>query len=182
MGYSTNPQTLEEIRPQLSELEKGQPATYKVEPPMTAANWAYRIREAFYIARRYPLRYPGLAVASQKFKVKVVGSDRVAVIPKESFVPELVVKTQDLERSAPILSLTRGEDQVQAIIETIEKDQTRTSYRFKTLATKEELARLLLWCQQTIPRRILLVSDEEITLPIATASLTPDIEWSPDDE
>lgn len=183
MGYSTNPQTLEEIRPQLDKLEKGQPDTFTVAPPMTPAQWAYRIREAFYIARRYPLRYPNLASASQKFKVQVVGSDRVAVVPKESFIPELVTKAQDMERSAPVLSLARGTDQVQAIIETVEKDQTRSSYRFETILPKEELTRLLLWCQQTSnPRRILLVADEKITLALATASLTPDIEWSPDDE
>lgn len=182
MGYSTNPLTLEEIRPHLAAIEKGEPTTYVVEPPMTAAKWAYRIREAFYIAKRYALRYPQLATASQKFKVQVVGENRVAVLPKDSYVPELVVSSQALPRTVIPLKLERGTDQVQTIIETIQQDQTRQSYRFETVLSKESLIRLLLWCQQTSPRRILLVSDTELTLPLATDSLTPDIEWSPDDD
>lgn len=178
MGYSTNPQTLEEIRPQLYKLERGEPDIFYVKPPLTAAKWAYQIREAFYIARRYPLRYPELANAAQKFKVQVEGESRVRVTPKNSFSDDLVSSGQRVS-SLTVAPSSLTADQ---IIATVEGNQHKEKISFEAILPKEELVRLLLWCQQTQPRRILLVGERDISLVSESPNITSDLEWSPEDE
>lgn len=80
MGYSTNPRTLDQIRPLLDNLEKGLSCTWEVSAG-SENKWAYKVREALYIARLYKDRYPALAQAADAFKIEIAQRGVVRAVP-----------------------------------------------------------------------------------------------------
>lgn len=70
MGYSNSEETLATIRPKLREIEAGNPCVWRSPSYEAAHQFAYKIREAFHIARLFPEKYPKLARASRLFKIQ----------------------------------------------------------------------------------------------------------------
>jgi hypothetical protein len=79
MGYSQSIQTLEARRAEglLQDLEQGQGCVWTVEPGVRPSDFAYKIREALFIARQHPQRYPALADAQQRFTIEVLNNRQV---------------------------------------------------------------------------------------------------------
>jgi hypothetical protein len=76
MGYSTSKQTLNQMLPDLTLLAEGKGCIWKVDPN-EAHKYAYKIREALYIASLYPDEYPELVRARDEFVIEITSSREV---------------------------------------------------------------------------------------------------------
>lgn len=86
MGYSTNISTLEAQMEHLAMLRKGLACVWTVDPAV-APTFAYKIREALWIAANIPAardKYPDLAKVHGHFKIVITGPGRVEAQVKQS--------------------------------------------------------------------------------------------------
>lgn len=74
MGYSTNKQTLISMLPELELLKQGKQCIWTVE---NSKHFAYKVREALYIARLYQKEFPELAIAADMFRIEVLSDSQV---------------------------------------------------------------------------------------------------------
>jgi hypothetical protein len=86
MGYSESIATLETRRAEglLTDLEQGKGCSWTVRPGVRPADFAYKIREALWIASKHPIAYPELAKAHSIFKIEVIGPNKVQARIKRS--------------------------------------------------------------------------------------------------
>jgi hypothetical protein len=192
MGYSDSAKTLDEIRPLLSSLEKGQGTAWTVPEGMKPAKFAHKIREALHIARLYPERYPQLAKAAQTFKIQIVNSRQVQAVLTDKqtglgLVREYSPAQHGLETAGPIPHKVMGQQSADSIIMHINRlQQTQPSNATMSWPqadlSHEDKIRLLRWCGKQTPAWILLVSGQQITISRKTKDLTEQDQWSPEDE
>ena len=67
MAYSRNPDAVEKIRHLLKPLEEGKECTWEASDP---DKFAYKVREALYLAATHKERFPRLAQAAKDFTIK----------------------------------------------------------------------------------------------------------------
>lgn len=80
MGYSKSLGTLYKIEPSLLMLKEGRACSWDVPPGDTADHFAYKIREALYIASRNASRFPELALARKNFSIQIVNDRLVQAV------------------------------------------------------------------------------------------------------
>jgi hypothetical protein len=84
LGYSQNPAVLEDFLREvdLTDMKLGLPCAWETEPG-EASGFAYRLRQALFIASLYPHDYPELAEAHAKYRVSVPSAHRVEAIASQ---------------------------------------------------------------------------------------------------
>lgn len=70
MGYSTNPETIENRRDLLGPLMEGQATEWQVNTG-TEGRVAYQIRECLHLAKQHPNKYPTLAKMADHIEIRV---------------------------------------------------------------------------------------------------------------
>lgn len=79
MGYSKNKISLLKIESALLPLKEYRAAAWD-RPDGDADRWAYKVRQALYIAARFPSEFPELAEASKRYKIMVVNDNLVQAV------------------------------------------------------------------------------------------------------
>ncbi len=143
MAYSTSPFTLMKMETQLYPLSQGK--TVRWARPLNekigwASAWAYKVREAFYIARLYPDRFPALAKIADKVKVSVLEGGgvearvEIAVHPAPVAVVTAVAPTIAQVEDAPVADMN-------TIMSAIEREEElgATVHFPRTSVSAEEL-------------------------------------------
>lgn len=191
MGYSKNPRTLEKIRHLLTDLEKGLSCTWRVEPGLED-RWAYKVREALYIAKLHRAEYPYLATAADNFKIEIAQRGLVRASLASNSSPTTVVGrstgvvNHGLDADMPGLAhkvhsvSTTGRQTPQSIMEAwFHSQPSNTPIYFPDAAlSKKQLLELHgLASQQNL---IFFESDGAITIQHKTADLEG-LSWHPDD-
>lgn len=191
MGYSRSPKTLEAIRPLLDDLERGLACVWEVAPG-EEHKWAYKVREALYIARLFPDRYPALAQAADAFKVEVAERGRVrAVTAGNTLQPKVLgsavpIVSQGLDDDQPGLahkvrsvSLT-GSQTAASIMKAwyLSQPSNHPLYFPQAVLDRQEL--LELYRLAADQHLIFFESEGAITLQRTTMDLM-DLAWSPED-
>lgn len=69
MGYSTSRATLEAMIPYLRTISSGRETQWRPAEGTLPEQWAYKVREALWIAKRYAPEYPSLARAHSIFQI-----------------------------------------------------------------------------------------------------------------
>jgi hypothetical protein len=95
MGYSKSRETLEKMLPQLDQIASGNPCVWVVDGDPHA--FAYKVREALYIAKLYRLDYPSLAQAASIFTIKIERPNRVLAVRAEETHAYITVTGEDHE-------------------------------------------------------------------------------------
>lgn len=194
MGYSTSPKTLDEIRPLLVNLELGLGDLWTVPEGMKVSTFAYKIREAFYIAELYPERYPELARAAKIFKIQSVNRRQVQAVltDKQTGYGGVqrgggTVIQHGLEPAGSLPTKVMGKQTADTIISHVlqlqQKQPSNAPMSWPQAAlSREDKLRLLKWCQKQTPAWILLISDAQVTLSRKSKDISEDVQWSPEDE
>lgn len=186
MAYSTNPITVERLRPDLQELEEKGTARWTVEPGR-AHHFAQKVREVFYVARLHRERYPRLAAIADVTRVVVVSSREVQAIPKKGLdvvaAPGSVgVAVSGLEDSgAP--HVRKGAQSAAAIIHTwLSAQPSNDKFYFPEAALPPlELRKLHKW---SIERKLIMLVAHDGALTLQKREVDPRLvpfAWSPED-
>ncbi len=178
MGYSTSTYTLDErIRSgELDLLAKGQACTWIVSTGL-ASKFAYKIREALYIARLHADQYPSLAQAADQYVIEVANASTVFARHTASNTEATVLATggsdntgtttHGLEKAGRAIQSNGPQSQF-TIIDTWRKaEPSSDSIHFPTAdLNDEQLEQLWLWSQNHRPPLMLMVSGESITVSL----------------
>lgn len=191
MAYSESTETLDKIRPLLVKLEIGVGELWTVPPNMTARMFAYKIREAFYIANLHPETYPELAKASQIFKIKVVNKRQVQAVLTDKQTMARVTTGGVVEHGGEVAGVlstkVMGAQTADTIIEhilnlqRIQPSNAPMTWPEANLS-KESKLRLFTWCKAQTPPWILLIADTQVTVTRKSRDITEDLGWSPEDD
>lgn len=191
MAYSESRETLDRIRPHLLKLEMGQGDLFNVPPGMSARQFAYKIREAFYIANLFPNEYPALVKASQIFKVQVVNKRQVQCVLTDKNTMAKVTTGGTIEHggeTAGVLSTkVMGKQTAGSIIEHVlnlqrlQPSNAPMTWPEANLSY-EDKTRLYTWTKAQTPPWILLIADTQVTLTRPSRDLTEDLGWNPTDD
>lgn len=74
MGYSKSTKTVRAIEDKLVELARGRATSWRAANPTDAQKWAYKVREALYIASQNSMEFPLLARAHGLFTIEIHGN------------------------------------------------------------------------------------------------------------
>jgi len=186
MGYSTNIKTLEAQLDNLAMLRQGKACAWTVAPN-ESHRFAYKIREALWIARNVPEarnKYPELARAAEHFRIEVTSSREVQARAARSTVDAEVRPlgggvTTGLEAAGPPKALM-GPQTAASIIQTwMDTQPSNERYHFpQANLTRDELLKLHGWAVQQ--GWIFFESDGAITLQRKTLDVA-EFAWSPED-
>lgn len=185
MGYSTSEQTLIKMLPHLKLLDKGMECVWSVDPGKPTKKFAYKIREALYIASEYfPEKYPNLARAARMFELKVdQASGKISAQTVSSNVLE-VETTEGIsigKRESDGRSLNyEGEQSTATVIQSwIDAGEGATRLYFPNATlTNEELTKLYNWASKR--DLLMFVSGEALTVQVMDEELA-DLAWNPND-
>lgn len=188
MGYSRSKVTLEKIRPFLSDLEQGLSCSWEV-PAGQEGQWAYKVREALYIARLYENDYPDLARVAERFKVRIVREGLVEAKPGGNTTQPKLIRGStvthgvDDETVSPLTgrsAATDGKQTADTIVQAWHDVQPSNSplYFPEAELESEDLVKLYNWA--TKRNLIFFESFGAITLQPKTRDLE-DLAWHPDD-
>lgn len=159
MGYSKSRTTLLKMLPKLEPLERGEPCTWRVDS-MSADKFAYKVREALYIARLYANEFPELAEAAQRYRVSVKGPGLVAAEPHLPMGPVLSVEGGE-ELSATPKEVLGPQSDLSIMEEWLDRKLESLHFPEANL-DNEELERLYHWAERR--ELIFFVSDKALTL------------------
>lgn len=148
MGYSTNKQTLIAMLPELELLKQGKSCIWTVDD---SRKYAYKIREALYIARLYKKEFPELAIAADMFRIEVLSDTQVqARIAKGTTAAKVqavggVVNT-GMEEAGPSKRMS-GPQTASTIIQTwLDTQPSNDKYFFpEARLSRDELLKLHSW-------------------------------------
>lgn len=175
MGYSTSEETLKAILPDLGDLVLGRQVSWLCTAGQ-AAKWAYKVREALYIANlpENRARYPGLVEASQRYSIAVSGD---TVFTKNAGNTTEIAKLADPEHVGINQGYadhgravnTAGPKSVFQVIDAWKKNaaqgQRNTPMYFSGANLPEnELFMLWEWATKQSPPLMILVDDGNLTL------------------
>jgi hypothetical protein len=183
MGYSTSRQTLNQMLSDLELLAEGKGCIWRVDPN-EAHKFAYKVREALYIASLYPDEYPVLASARDEFVIEITSSREVQARKARgkstaSVRPFEGVNT-GLEEGGLIKRLI-GAHTAESIIQSWTEVQPNNDRFFFPEANlpEDDLIRLHQWAETK--KLIFFVSqDGGLTLQKYDSSLDG-LSWSPED-
>lgn len=178
MGYSTSTYTLDErIRSgELDLLAKGQACTWIVSTG-NASKFAYKIREALYIARIHADTYPALAKAADQYIIEVANASTVFARHTAANTEATILATGGSENTGtPTHGLEKAGRAIQSngpqsqftIIDTWRRAEPSSEpIHFPTAdLDDEQLEQLWLWSQNHRPPLMLMVSGESITVSL----------------
>lgn len=184
MGYSRNPATLLKLRPILTELEAGRTCHWRTDSD--PFRLAYKIREALYIAKLYPARFPALAAAADHFTLRVVDKS-VEAIPKSYAQPldgQMMIGEKDQPSTEPVVFSRffegNGGQTAMSIIQAWHEAQPSQGALHWPNAhlTKDELIKLYNWTQEI--HWLMFEADGGLTLKPWDDELAT-YAWSPED-
>jgi hypothetical protein len=187
MSYGINPETVEKLRPELTELEAGHPCKWEVaQDPLITHRKAYRIREALKIASRYPRRFPALAEAAKNFSIHIIRDGlieaRWKVTPEAAVALGAVPTHGGMDASAGKPQPSVG---VSSAIEIIKawRDHLPSSdplHFVSTLLSVKELSDLYTWAVTNTPKLMLLVDESRRTLTLSLRDTSAlEFSWHP---
>ena len=196
MGYSTSRLTLNaQIEAgNLDQLLRGQGCRWIVQPG-EASKFAYKIREALYIARLYADDYKTLADAAANFTIEVVNPTTVqARLTKTPTEATILTAAPEPHGQPPVRSqapthgldiarrpiTTAGQQTEFSIIDVWQKAQPSLDpIHFPDAAlSNEQLERLWKWAEGRTPSLMIMVSGNGLTLsPIDEAVI--EYAWRP---
>ena len=191
MGYSTSTYTLDErIRSgELDLLAKGQACTWIVSTG-NASKFAYKIREALYIARAHADQYPALAQAADQYVIEVAnastvfarytGANTEATVLATGGSENTATATHGLEKAGRAIQSNGPQSQF-TIIDTWRKAQPSNEPIYFPTASldDEQLEQLWLWSQNHRPPLMLMVSGESVTVSLWNESVAR-YAWAPE--
>lgn len=149
MGYSKNPATVRKIAPELEALAHGRNVTWRTPEP---DRWAYKIREALWIAKHNSKQFPELALAWDHYEISIEGNLVHAKRILSTSLQELADATGGITHEAR-LSLT-GPRSIEEVIQFWLDAQPTQDSIFVTEVqgfTNEELSMLKRWAEQQTP-------------------------------
>lgn len=177
MAYSTSRKTLEAMLPLLEPLKSG-PCEWTT-PPELVAKLAYKIREAFYIARLYRDEYPEIAQAADTYKLSV---SRDGIIRAVHATVQTARVTQIAAPTRQAASLEHfGSQSVESILRAWRDAQMKGQRKLhfgEARLSPAELMELFDWCADN--ECLFFESAGAITLQVHDPDLA-DFAWSPDD-
>lgn len=191
MGYSTNPAVLEDFLAEysLDDMKLGLPCAWEVSGNQAQA-FAYRLRQALYIAAANPELYPELAEAQRKYRVTVPTASRVEAIPsavkaaKVSVVSERVATAvhggdEPFGRPSPQVRLDSAAS-VQASWQQRGPSNDPLHIRAHQLSYNE-LVKLYAWCEAHVPKLMMFEAGGSLTVAVREAGAHPH-SWHPTPE
>lgn len=197
MAYSESKKTLDKIRPDLAQLEAGNACTWKLDGTISARRYAYKVREALYIAALYPTDYPQLAKYGPYFAIEVVDKDTVQARPKPgnqtqvSILPQVsssgsgAVVTQGLANQGTSPDELMGPQTALSVVDgwaRIGAKNHKVRYPQAAL-THPELVRIYEWSRRQEPVVLMFVTPTGgLTLKHRQADHEENLAWSPEDD
>lgn len=184
MGYSVNPELVEQRRSMMTKLEQGLPQSWTCAPdPQSTRRLAFQIRETLKVAARFPLRFPELAQASANFAIVEVADGLVEARFKgksgTATIPD--VPTHGLEpqgKPVPNLLMSTAEQVIQ-----VWKDHLPSSDPIHFIQTRLdtlEMTKLYNWAQNWKPHLMLLVDEPNLKLTLSLMDMSvKEFTWQP---
>lgn len=169
MGYSRSIRTLEKVLGDLADLAMGKPQAWIIQgDPKAVQDWAYKVREALFVAALYPQAYPSLANAAKDYTIEVHGNRVEARRARQTTefaaaAGEGINTGQEIARRSV---QTSGKQTVFLIVDSWRKAQpTNDPMHFPQAAlSQEELGLLYKWAQAWKPPLMLMVDGEAVTI------------------
>lgn len=186
MAYSRSETTLKKMLPDLQEIALGRPQAWIITQG-SAQEWAYKVREALFIARLHKSRYPELAAAAESFTVEVVDSQRVQA-RRARQTTEAVALADDQNPTHGLETFGRsvqssGQQSPFTIIEAWRKSQPSNQPIHFPEATlsEDQLTILYKWAQAWKPPLMLMVDGNSVTVG-PTDKQVMQYAWRPPEE
>lgn len=192
MAYSTNPLTVESrlsdefFGPGLDALSAGKEyAWHCTRDPLITQRVARQLREALNLAGKFPLRFPGLAVAAEVFVIKVIRDGLVEAKYKSTPKTETSVS-----RSSPIHGLEL-QGKLVATVGPSTAEEVKNSWQahlpssdplhFTNVSLDaEQMYDLWVWARNHTPVLMLLADEDRATLTLSLRDPTvEEFAWSP---
>jgi hypothetical protein len=185
MGYSTNPELVEQRKSLLQPLAEGRTTRWTPDSdPTETKRFVYSLREALHIAALYPHRFPELAKAAENFTIVSPRPGVVEARFKQGKTETSVsseVATHGLEPQGKLVQQV-GQVSADGIIQSW-RDHLPSNDPLHFTDTRldfEELTELHAFCRSNTPRLMILVDEE---LGLLTVSLfdgsIEEFAWSP---
>lgn len=185
MGYSTNPELVEQRKSLLQPLAEGRTTRWTPDSdPTETKRFVYSLREALHIAALYPQRFPELARAAEKFTIVTTAPGSVEARFKHG-------KTEtSVSSDAPTHGLEPQGKLVQQV-GMLSADDVIESWRSHlpsndplhftdTRLDFEELAVLWAFCVANVPKLMILVDEEQGLLTVSPFDGSiEEFAWSP---
>jgi hypothetical protein len=184
MGYSTSKETLMQRLPDLQLLIQGKGCIWTVEPHDRADKFAYKIREALYIASLYPDEFPELVSARENFVIEVVSVREVQARKSKGKAPASVRPFSGYNTGLEDIGLPKrviGAHTADTIIQSwLDTQPSNDRYFFpEANLPAEELLKLHEWAE-TKKLLFFVASDGALTLQKYDSSLDG-LSWGPAD-
>lgn len=185
MGYSVNPELVEQRKSLLQPLAEGRTARWDCDPdPVETKRFVYALREALSIAALYPKRFPQLAVAAENFAIVIAAPGVVEARVKRGKTEASVssdVATHGLEtqgKPVPQVGMTKARDIVKSWQSHLPSSDPL--HFTQTWLPLEELVELHAFCKENTPTLMMLVDEEQglLTVSLFDASIA-DFIWGP---
>lgn len=182
MAYSTSRKTLDKMLEHLEPmLQNPQGCTWVSNRPHA---FAYKLREALYIAGLYWEDYPRVAKLADRFAITVRLPDQIMAIPKEAAGPVLRVENggdsgEPLDTRNELIQV-KGMQTVSMVMESWMAGNAKKMTFPDARLRKDELQALYRWAQK---RQLLFFHSHEtgLTLQAYDEELAP-FAWTPEDE
>jgi hypothetical protein len=176
------------MQPLLSNLDQGLDAQWNLAPGMSPEMFAYKVREALYVASLFPHEFPRLAEAHKNFKVEIVNRTVVQAVFRPytggSGGVEKVTVTHGLQGGEAAPTTLAGPQTAASVIAAWHATQpSNTPMKFPQAGmAKDELTKLYQWCSERTPVWYMFV---DINGGLVIRPRTKDLEglgWDPTDE
>ena len=186
MGYSRSVQTLINMLPHLELLHQDRPCKWTTEPG-GAHKFAYKLREALYIARLYAGQFPELARAADRYRIEILSDRQVQARPAAGTTAATV-------ETLPVATVTTGMEvaggprqmsgpqSAASIMQTwLDAQPTNDKFYFaEARLSNDELLKLHRWAKE---QKLLFFVDDQsggLNLQKEDRDLA-DFAWSPED-
>lgn len=184
MANSISPKTVENRRELLKDLEAGKTTRWTTAvDPLATRRLANQIREALFVARKFPEQFPALAQAAERFSIHIVtdGLIEARVKPTKtetsasSSVPTHGGETLGTERT----SLVGLGSAAQVINSWKAHLPSSDALHFtRTQLSQGELRELYKWTRTWKPKLMILVGDDTLTLSLWDVTIK-EFAWHP---
>lgn len=185
MGYSVNPELVEQRKSLLQPLAEGRTTRWNCDPDLIETKrFVYALREALHIAALYPKRFPKLAKAAEDFAIVVVGPGMVEAKVKRgktesSMSSDVAVHGLEAQgRVVPSVGIQKADD----IIDSWQKHLPSNDplHFTQTQLSFEELVELFIFCKNNTPTLMMLVDEEQGLLTVSPFDGSiKEFAWSP---
>jgi hypothetical protein len=189
VGYSRSKKTLEKVLPLLEDLKSGKGTNWTINEHQSPEHFAYKIREALYVASIHPDEFPELARAAELMKIEIVDRRTVQAV----FKPTSLMATGGLTQGVTTHGVQPGErgpvtlggpQSAAAVVQAWHNAQpSNTPMRFpQANLDRDELLKLFEWCSKRTPPWFMFVGlNGELTIQPYSRDLDG-LGWDPADE